>query len=44
MRLPQLPATFKPEEVTAWQDAVDEAEHPEHQVDRTPSAPIAATP
>ncbi len=32
-------ATFKPDEVTAWQDAVEEAEHPEHHVDRTAICP-----
>ncbi len=28
-------ATFKPDEVIAWQEAVEEAEHPEHHIDRT---------
>jgi hypothetical protein len=32
-------AMFKPEEVTAWQDAVEDAEHPERHVDRTAMCP-----
>jgi len=31
--------TFKPEEVTAWQDAVDDFEHPERHIDRTGICP-----
>ncbi len=32
-------ATFKPEEVTAWQEEVDDVEHPERHVDRTAICP-----
>ena len=32
-------ATFAPEEVTAWQEAVDAAEHPERHIDRTGICP-----
>lgn len=32
-------ATFKPEEVTGWQEAVEDAEHPERHVDRTGICP-----
>ena len=32
-------ATFAPEEVTKWQDEVDDAEHPERHVDRTGICP-----
>ena len=32
-------ASFAPEEVKAWQEAVDDAEHPERHVDRTGICP-----